>query len=326
LKTFIAALACATALACVLPASAQPQAYPSRPITIVVPFAAGGPTDVIARTLAQHMRGTLGQTVLVDNTPGANGNIGVGKVARAAPDGYTVSIGHWSTHVVNGAVYPLQYDVLRDFEPVSLLSTNSYLIVANNAVPANDLKSFIAWLRTNPDKASEGTAGAGSPQHIGGLFFQQATGTRFQFVPYRGAAPAMQDLLGGQIDMIIDDPTSSLPQVRAGKIKAFAVTAKARLSAAPEIPTVDEAGLPGFYFSRWHGLWLPRGTPKDVVGKLNGAVTAALADPAVRSRLEGLGQEIFAREQQSPTALQAYHKAEIDKWWPIIKAANIKAE
>ncbi|MDB5867048.1 MAG: hypothetical protein JWO70_4854, partial [Betaproteobacteria bacterium] len=177
MKTFIPALACATALACVLPASAQPQAYPSRPITIVVPFAAGGPTDVIARTLAQHMRGTLGQTVLVDNTAGANGNIGVGKVARAAPDGYTVSIGHWSTHVVNGAVYPLQYDVLRDFEPVSLLSTNAYLIVAKNAVPANDLKRFIAWLRTNPDKASEGTAGAGSPQHIGGLFFQQATGT-----------------------------------------------------------------------------------------------------------------------------------------------------
>jgi tripartite-type tricarboxylate transporter receptor subunit TctC len=326
LKTFIPALACATALACVLPASAQPQAYPSRPITIVVPFAAGGPTDVIARTLAQHMRGTLGQTVLVDNTAGANGNIGVGKVARAAPDGYTVSIGHWSTHVVNGAVYPLPYDVLRDFEPVSLLSTNAYLIVAKNAVPANDLKSFVAWLKANPDKASEGTAGAGSPQHIGGLFFQQATGTRFQFVPYRGAAPAMQDLLGGQIDMIIDDPTSSLPQVRAGKIKAFAVTAKARLSAAPEIPTVDEAGLPGFYFSRWHGLWLPKGTPKDVVGKLNGAVVTALADPAVRSRLEGLGQEIYPREQQTPAALQAYHKAEIDKWWPIIKAANIKAE
>jgi tripartite-type tricarboxylate transporter receptor subunit TctC len=326
LKTFIPALACATALACVLPASAQPQAYPSRPITVVVPFAAGGPTDVIARTLAQHMRGTLGQTVLVDNTAGANGNIGVGKVARAAPDGYTVSIGHWSTHVVNGAVYPLQYDVLRDFEPVSLLSTNSYLIVAKNAVPANDLKSFVAWLKANPDKASEGTAGAGSPQHIGGLFFQQATGTRFQFVAYRGAAPAMQDLLGGQIDMIIDDPTSSLPQVRAGKIKAFAVTAKARLSAAPEIPTVDEAGLAGFYFSRWHGLWLPKGTPKDVVGKLNGAVVTALADPAVRSRLEGLGQEIYPREQQTAAALQAYHKAEIDKWWPIIKAANIKAE
>jgi tripartite-type tricarboxylate transporter receptor subunit TctC len=322
---FIAAFACAAAaLGITAPASAQP--YPSRPITIVVPFAAGGPTDVIARTLGQHMRGTLGQTVLVDNTAGANGNIGVAKVARAAPDGYTVSIGHWSTHVVNGAVYTLQHDVFKDFEPVSLLSTNSYLIVAKNAVPANDLKSFIAWLKANPDKASEGTAGAGSPQHIGGLFFQQATGTRFQFVPYRGAAPAMQDLLGGQIDMIIDDPTSSLPQVRAGKIKAFAVTAKARLAAAPEIPTVDEAGLPGFYFSRWHALWLPKGTSKDVVARLNGAVVAALADPAVRPRLEGLGQEIFAREQQTPAALQAYHKAEIDKWWPIIKAANIKAE
>jgi tripartite-type tricarboxylate transporter receptor subunit TctC len=322
---FIAAFAgAAAALGITAPASAQP--YPSRPITIVVPFAAGGPTDVIARTLGQHMRGTLGQTVLVDNTAGANGNIGVGKVARAAPDGYTVSIGHWSTHVVNGAVYPLQYDVFKDFDPVTLVSTNAYLIVAKNTVPANDLKSFIAWLKANPDKASEGTAGAGSPQHIGGLFFQQATGTRFQFVPYRGAAPAMQDLLGGQIDMIIDDPTSSLPQVRAGKIKAFAVTAKARLAAAPEIPTVDEAGLSGFYFSRWHALWLPKGTPKDVIAKLNGAVVAALADPAVRPRLEGLGQEIFAREQQTPAALQAYHKAEIDKWWPIIKAANIRPE
>jgi tripartite-type tricarboxylate transporter receptor subunit TctC len=323
LKSLIAAIA--LAISGIAPPTFA-QVYPSHPITIVVPFAAGGPTDVIARTMAQHMRASLGQSVIVENVTGANGNIGVGKVARAAPDGYTISIGHWSTHVVNGAVYPLPYDLLKDFEPVSLIATNSYLIVAKNAVPAGDLKSFIAWLKANPNKASEGTAGAGSPQHVSGVFFQNATGTRFQFVPYRGAAPAMQDLMAGEIDMIIDDPTSSLPQVRAGRIKAFAVTAKSRLAAAPDIPSVDEAGLPGFYFSRWHALWVPRGTPKEVISTLNAAVVGALADPTVRSRLADLGQEIFPREQQTPAVLGAYHKAEIEKWWPIIKAAGIKVE
>jgi tripartite-type tricarboxylate transporter receptor subunit TctC len=308
------------------PMAMAQQPYPSRPVTIIVPFAAGGPTDVIARTMAQHMRTSLGQSVIVENVAGANGNIGVGRVARAAPDGYTISIGHWSTHVVNGAVYPLMHDVLKDFEPISLIATNSYLVVAKHAVPANDLKSFIAWLKANPDKASEGTAGPGSPQHVGGVFFQQATGTRFLFVPYRGAAPAMQDLLASQIDFIIDDPTNSLPHVRAGKIKAFAVTARSRLAAAPDVPTVDEAGLPGFYFSRWHALWAPKGTPRDVITKLNSAVVGALADPAVSSRLTDLGQELFPREQQTPEALGAYHKAEIDKWWPMIKAAGIKAD
>ena len=322
MKNLIAALILAAASSPV----AVAQVFPSRAITIVVPFAAGGPTDVIARTLAEHMRSSLGQPVIVENVAGANGSVGVGRVARAAADGQTIGIGHWSTHVVNGAVYPLQYDLLRDFDPIALVSTNSYLIVAKQAVPASDLKSFIAWLKANPDKASEGTAGAGSPQHVSGVFFQNATGTRFQFIPYRGAAPAMQDLLAGQIDMIIDDPTNSLPQVRAGKIKAFAVTAKSRLAAAPDIPTVDEAGLPGFYFSRWHALWAPKGTPKDAIAKLNAAVVAALADARVRSRLADLGQEIFSSEQQTPQALGAYHKAEIEKWWPIIKAAGIKAE
>jgi tripartite-type tricarboxylate transporter receptor subunit TctC len=305
---------------------AMAQAYPSRPITMVVPFAPGGPTDVIARAMSQHMGVAMGQTVVVENVAGANGNIGVGRVARSAPDGHTIVIGHWSTHVVNGAVYPLPYDVLKDFEPLSLIATNAYLIVAKNAVPATDLKGFIAWLKANPDKAMEGTAGAGSPQHVGGIFLQNATGTRFQFVPYRGAAPAMQDLLAGHIDMIVDDPTNALPHVRSGKIKAFAVTAKSRLPSAPDIPTVDEAGLPGFYFSRWHALWAPKGTPRDIVAKLNQAAIGALADPAIRSRLSDLGQEIFAREQQTPEALGAFHKAEIEKWWPIIKAAGIKAE
>ena len=323
MRTLVAVLSLFSSLGS---APAWAQVFPSRPITIVVPFAAGGPTDVIARGMAQHMRVSLGQPVVVENMAGANGNIGVGKVARAAPDGYTIGIGHWSTHVVNGAVYALPYDVLKDFDPLSLVASNSYLFVAKNAVPANDLKSFIAWLKANPEKALEGTAGLGSPQHVAGVFFQRATGTRFNFVPYKGAAPAMQALLGGEVDMIIDDPTSSLPQVRAGRIKAFAVTAERRLAAAPEIPTVDEAGLPGFYFSRWHALWVPKGTPKDVVTKLNAAAVNALSDQVVRSRLADLGQEIFPRERLTPAALGVHHKAEIEKWWPIIRAAGIKAD
>lgn len=313
-------------LALLVGLAASAQTWPAHPVTIVVPFAAGGPTDVIARLVAPSMARTLGQNVVVENVPGANGNIGVGRVARAAPDGYTLSIGHWSTHVVNGAVYTLQHDVLKDFEPIAPISTNAYLIVARDQVPATDLKSFIGWLKDNPDKASEGTAGAGSPQHVGGVFFQKLTGTQFLFVPYRGAAPAMQDLLAGQIDLIIDDPTNSLPHVRNGKIKAFAVTARSRLAAAPDIPTVDEAGLPGFYFSRWHALWAPRGTSRDVIAKLNAALVTALADPAVRARMADLGQEIFPREQQTPEALAALHRSEIEKWWPILKAAGIRAE
>ena len=321
-----AALAATFGAALISAAPSHAQTFPSRPISIVVPFAPGGPTDVIARALAEHMRTTLGQSVVVENIAGANGNVGGARVARATPDGHTIAIGHWSTHVVNGAVYPLTYDLLRDFEPVSLISCNAYLIVAKNAVPAIDLKSFIAWLRANPDRASEGTAGAGSPQHVAGVFFQNATGTRFQFIPYRGAAPAMLDLVSGNIDLIIDDPTSSLPQVRAGKIKAFAVTAERRLAAAPDIPTTDEAGLPGFYFSRWHALWAPRATPKEVIAVLNAAVSAALADKQINTRLAGLGQDIYPPERRTPEALGAFHKAEIAKWWPIIKAAGIKAE
>jgi tripartite-type tricarboxylate transporter receptor subunit TctC len=315
---FIAAMA--------LSSLAFAQNYPARQVTLIVPFPAGGPTDTIARLLGEHMTRTLGQPVVVENVPGANGNIGVGRAARAAPDGYTLIIGHWSTHVVNAAVYKLPYDVLADFQPISLLTSNDYVIVARATAPATDLKSFIAWIRANPDKLSEGTAGPGSPQHVGGVFFQNATGTSFQFIQYRGAAPAMQDLLAGHIDLIIDDPTSSLPHVRAGKIKAFAVTAPRRMAAAPDIPTVDEAGLPGFYFSRWHALWAPKGTPAGVVAKLDAAVVAALADATVRGRLADLGQEPFPREQQTPTALAAYHRAETEKWWPVIRAAGIKTE
>jgi len=308
------------------PLCAHGQGYPSRPITVVVPFPAGGPTDTIARIMAERMRASLGQSVLVENTTGANGTIGVGRVARAAPDGYTLSIGHWSTHVINGASYALPYDVFTDFAPISLIATNPQLIVSKNAVPAGNLAELIAWLKANPDKALAGTAGVGSASHVGGVFFQSKTGTRFGFVPYRGAAPLMQDLLAGQIDFAFDQAASSLPQVRAGRIRVYAVTASERLKSAPEIPSVDEAGLPEFYIAIWHALWAPRGTAQDVIGKLNAAVVEALADANVRARLADLGQDIPAREQQTPQALAAFHKVEIEKWWPIIKAANIKVE
>jgi tripartite-type tricarboxylate transporter receptor subunit TctC len=307
-------------------AGANAQGYPSRPITMVVPYAAGGPTDTIARIMAEKMRGPLGQTIIVENTTGAAGTLGVGRVARAAPDGYTISIGHWGTHVVNGAIYALQYDVFNDFEPVAMIATNPQIIVAKKAVPAKDLKELIAWLKANSATATQGTAGHGSGSHVSGVYLQKITGTSFQFVPYRGAGPAMQDLVAGQIDIMVDQAANSLPQVRAGSIKAYAVTEKTRLAAAPDIPTVDEAGVPGLHISIWHALWMPKGTPKEIIAKLNSAVMDTLADTVARQRLAELGQEIPSREQQSPQALAAYHKAEIEKWWPIIKAANIKGE
>jgi tripartite-type tricarboxylate transporter receptor subunit TctC len=257
---------------------------------------------------------------------GAAGTIGVGKVARAAADGYTIGIGHWGTHVVNGAIYALAYDVLRDFEPVAMIATNPQLIVAKKSVPAQDLQGLIAWLKANSATATQGTAGHGSASHISGVYFQNITGARFQFIPYRGAGPAMQDLVAGQVDLMIDQAANSLPQVRAGTIKAFAVTDKIRLPVAPDIPTVDEAGVPGLHIAIWHALWMPKATPKDIITKLNAAVLETLADAGVRQRLAQLGQEIPDREQQTPQALFAYHQAEIEKWWPIIKAANIKGE
>jgi tripartite-type tricarboxylate transporter receptor subunit TctC len=306
--------------------SAMAQAYPSRPITLVNPFAAGGPVDAVARILSAPMSQALGQPVIVDYTVGAAGTIGVGRVARAAPDGYTLSIGHWATHVINAAIYPLQYDVLKDLEPVGMICANPLLIVAKRTFPAADLTELIAWLRANPDKASVGTAGVGSGSHMGGVYFQSATGTKVQYIPYKGTGPAMQDLLAGRLDFMVDQASNSLPQVRAGKIKAYAVTAKTRLAAAPEIPTVDEAGLPGLYVSVWFAVWAPKGTPRDVVAKLNAAMVSSLANPAVRQRLADLGQEITPRGQQSPEALAAFHKAEAEKWWPLVKAAGIKPE
>jgi tripartite-type tricarboxylate transporter receptor subunit TctC len=288
-----------------------------------VPYAAGGPTDTVGRVIAERMRASLGQPVVIENVGGANGSIGVGRVARAAPDGYTLCLGVWNTHVSNGALYTLPYDVLNDFEPVSLLASFSSMIVARKAMPANDLKELIAWLKANPG-ASQGSAGVGSMGHIGGVYFQNAIGTRIQHVPYRGSAPAMQDLVAGQIDMMIDAPVVILPQLRAGTIKAFAVLAKSRLAQATDIPTVDEAGLPGFHVSNWFGFWVPKGTPKDIVSSLNVAAVSSLADPTVRQKLADLGFEIPAREQLTPEALGTFQKAEIDRWWPIIKAANVK--
>lgn len=315
--------------AAALPAAsrfARAQSYPARPITVVSGFAAGGPTDVVMRILAERMRTTLGQPIVIENATGASGSIAVGRVVRAAPDGYTLSVGHWSTHVVNGAVFPLPYDLLRDLEPVALLPNNSMIVVSKKTVPAADLNELIGWIRGNQDRISAGTAGPGSATHVSGVYFQKLTGTRFTLVPYRGTGPALQDLVAGQIDLIVDQATNSLPHVRTGSIKAYAVTAKSRLASAPEIPSVDEAGLPGFYVSVWYGLWAPRGTPKAVIDKFSVAAMEALADPAVRRQYGDLGMEIPAPEQQTPEALRAYHKAEVEKWWPIIKSENIKAE
>jgi tripartite-type tricarboxylate transporter receptor subunit TctC len=305
---------------------AAAQAYPVRPITMIVPLATGGSTDVIARIVAEGMRATLGQPVIVENVTGAGGTIGVGRAARSAPDGYTINLGQWGTNMANGAIYPLQYDIIGDFEPVSLIANQPFLIDSRKSLPAKDLKDLVAWLKANPDKVTEGNSGIGTPSHVAGILLQNTLGIRWQMVPYRSAGPSMQDLIAGQIDILLDTPAVSLPQVNAGTIKAYAVTARSRVAVAPDIPTVDEAGLPGFYFSFWHAIWVPKNTPKPIIAKLNEAVVVALADPTVRKRLTDIAQDIFPRDQLTPEALGAFHRAEAEKWWPIIKAAGIKAE
>jgi tripartite-type tricarboxylate transporter receptor subunit TctC len=305
---------------------AAAQGYPSRPITMMVPFAPGGLTDVVGRIVAEGLRTSLGQTIVVENVGGATGSIGTGRVARAAPDGYTLVVGIWNTHVSNGAIYPLQYDIVNDFEPIGLLADAPLLLVGKKALAANDFKELIGWLKANPDKASMGTAGAGSPVHLLGLLLQRETGTRFGLVPYRGAGPAVQDLVAGQIDMMIANTATSLVHLRASSLKGFFVTAKKRLAIAPEIPSVVEVGVPALDFSLWAALFAPAGTPKEIIDKLNAATVSTLGDPATRQKLVDQGFVIPPREQQTPEALRAYQKAEIEKWWPIIKAAGIKPE
>ena len=300
--------------------------FPSHPITIVVPFSAGGPSDAMTRILAERMKVTLNETVLVENVTGAGGSIGVGRAAKSPADGYTISFGHLGTHVANGAIYKLGYDLVTDLEPVVLLPSNPMIIVSKNAVPAKSLQELLAWLKARPTPATAGTAGAGSGSHIAGLYFENVSGIKLQYVPYRGTAPAMNDLVAGQIDLIVDQTSNSIGQVRAGNIRAYAVTSDKRLESAPDVPTTDEAGLSGFHMTLWSGLWAPKGTPKTIVAKLNTAAVDALNDPAVRKQLENLGLQMPSKDQLAPEALGAWQKAEMEKWWPMIKAANVKVE
>jgi len=306
---------------------ANAQTYPARPITMIVPLAPGGSTDVIGRIMAEGMRVSLGQPIIVENVTGAGGTIGVGRLARSTPDGYTFGIGQWGTNMANGAIYSLQYDLVADFEPIALIATQPFLIVTRKNHPAKDLKELVAWLKDNQSKVSQGHIGSGTLSHLCGLYMQATAAASWTFVPYRGAAAALQDLTGGQIDLICAAPGGgALPLARGGQIKAYAVMAPARLASAPEILTADQAGLSGFHVSFWQAMWAPKGTPKDVVTALNAAVVAALADPAVRGKFAELGQVIPPRAEQTPEALGALRKAEADRWWPIIKAAGIKPE
>jgi len=316
----IAAIAVAL-LACV--AGVRAQTYPSRPITIIVPFPPGGSTDVVARIMAERMRPLLGQPVVIENVGGAGGSIGVGRVARAAPDGYTIDIGQWDTHV-GSIIYRLTYDLQKDFEPIGLMSINPQLMVGKKALPADDLKGLVAWAKANPGKATfvNQTAAA----HITGILFQQLTGTQVQLIPYRGAGPAMQDLISGQVDVLVAQAAAVLPQVRAGTMKALANLSPRRSPAVPDIASSDESGVAGLYASRWFGFFAPKGTPKDVIATLNGAMVQVLADLAVRGRFAELGLDVASREQQTPEGLAALHQAEVEKWWPIIRAAGIKPE
>jgi tripartite-type tricarboxylate transporter receptor subunit TctC len=321
-KLFAAAVAVAVQIAPAVLA----QNYPSRPITMVVPLSVGGSTDVIGRIIAQGMGEALGQTIVVENTTGAGGTIGEGRISRATPDGYTIGIGQWGTNVATGAIYKLPYDLMKDFEPIGLIATQPFFIVARKTMPANNLKELLAYLRQNGDKTNVGNSGVGSPSHVSAILFEKAVGVKLTMVPYRGAGDSTSALLGGQIDVMLNTPALSVSQMKAGSIKVYAVTAKERIAMAPDVPTTDEAGVPGFYFSFWHALWAPKGTPKPIVDKLNAALKTALANPATRKKLIDLAQEIFPADQQSPEALRKFQQAEIDKWWPIIKEAGIKAQ
>jgi tripartite-type tricarboxylate transporter receptor subunit TctC len=306
--------------------SAFADTFPSHPITIIVPFAAGGPSDAMMRIMAERMQRTLGETLLIENVTGAGGSLGVGRTVRAAPDGYTIGFGHLGTNVANGAIYKLGYDLVADLEPVVLLPSNPMIIVSKNAVPAKSLKELLAWMKAKPAPTTAGTAGAGSGSHIAGLYFENVTGIKLQYVPYRGTAPALNDLVAGQIDIIVDQTSNSISQVRAGTIRAYAVTDDKRVDSAQDIPTTDEAGLPGFHMTLWSGLWVPKDTPKAIIAKLNAAAVDALNDPGVRTKMENLGLQMPANDQLTPEALGSWQKAEIAKWWPMLRAANVKVE
>jgi tripartite-type tricarboxylate transporter receptor subunit TctC len=322
-KTFLVAMIAASLFATTAFAAEK---FPSHPITIVVPFAAGGPSDAMMRILGERMKVTLGETILVENTTGAGGSIGVGRVVHAPPDGYTIGFGHLGTHVANGAIYKLNYDLVADLEPIVLLPSNPMIVVSKNAVPAKTLPELINWLKSRTQPATAGTAGAGSGSHVAGLAFEAASGVKLQYVPYRGTGPAMNDLVAGQIDIIVDQLSNSINQVRGGTIRGYAVTDTKRAESAPDIPTTDEAGLPGFHMSLWSGLWAPKGTPKDIIARINAAALDALNDPPTRKQLENLGLQIPPADKSTPEALAAWQKAEIARWWPIIRAANVKVD
>jgi tripartite-type tricarboxylate transporter receptor subunit TctC len=305
---------------------AAAQTYPSRPLTLLVPLAPGGPLDTQARILAERMRTYLGEPVIVENVTGAAGTVGTGRLARSSPDGYTIGIGFTGTHVLNGAIYSLPYDVVKDFDPIAMTSINPHVIITRATMPAKNLGELIVWLKANQDKATGGSAGTGSSTQVGAVLFQNVIGAKFPIIPYRGSAPALADVMAGQIDLMVDVASDCLQYLPSGKLKAYAVTAATRLASAPDIPTVGEAGLPGFYMSTWYGIWGPKGLPKAIYAKLNAAVVEALADPTVRHRYADLGLDIPPHEQQTPEALLAFQQAEIAKWWPIIKAAGIKPE
>ncbi len=306
-------------------ASAVAQPYPARPITMIVPFPAGGATDTLARFLGETMRGILNQPIVIENVGGAAGTIGAGRAVRAPADGYTLSIGTSTTHMLTGGLYQLSFDLINDFDPIIKIGSEPLMIVGRKDLPVKDLKELIAWLRANPGK-SVGIPGVGSTGHLAGLLFQRVTGTKLQAVPYRGNAPALQDLVAGQIDLQIEPASNFYEQVRAGTIKPFAITAAERIGAAPQIPTANEAGVPGFQASLWYGLWVPKGTPKEIVAKLNATMIQTLDDPAVKKRFAELGLQAAPRAEQTPEALRAFQKAEAEKWWPIIKAENIRPQ
>jgi tripartite-type tricarboxylate transporter receptor subunit TctC len=322
----ISALFAAIALALTSGSGAHAQPFPSHPVTIIVPFPAGGPTDTLARILAERMRTSLGQPIVIENVTGAGASIGVARAAQAAADGYTLSIGNWTSHVGAGAIYPAAHDAILEMLPLSLISATPMILIGKNALPAKDAKELIAWLKSNPGKASAATVGAGSAAHVCFLHFQQQTGTTFELVPYRGGAPIMHDRVAGQIDMFCAEASQTLAFLRSGAIRGFGVMARERWPAAPQVPTLDEVGVPGMYISFWNGMWAPKGTPTAAIARLNEAIVDTLADAAVRQRLIDLGHVIAKREEQTPQVLGLFHKAEIAKWWPIMKAANIKAE